>query len=77
MPVKSYLLYPMPERAAELESTLASWPECEVVRAENQDLFILITDTPDEAAEKQLEARLRSVEALQCMALVAAFRDPE
>jgi nitrate reductase NapAB chaperone NapD len=77
MPIKSYLVYPMPDRVAELEASLRAFPECEITRAENQDLFVLVTDTPDEGAEKELERQLRRVDALQCLALVAAYRDPQ
>ncbi len=77
MPVKSYLVYPVPERAAELERTLRAMPECEVIPATNHPLFILITDTPNETAEKALEQRLLMVEGIQCLALVAAYRDEE
>nr|WP_290669294.1 hypothetical protein [Ardenticatena sp.] len=77
MPIKSYLAYPVPERAAALRRTLQAMPQCEIIPSTNHDLFILITDTPNEAAEKALEQRLLALDGLQCLALVAAYRDEE
>ncbi len=75
MPVKSYLATPMPNQMAELQAALAAMPECETIPATNQELLILVTDTPHEAAEKALEQRLLGIQSLQCLALVAAYRD--
>ncbi len=77
MPVKSYLVYPVAGKADELARTLRAMPECELIPATNHRLFILITDTPDERAEKALERRLLDVPSIQCLALVAAYRDEE
>ncbi|MDQ7029644.1 MAG: hypothetical protein Q9O62_07635 [Ardenticatenia bacterium] len=77
MPVKSYLVYPVAGKAAELARTLRAMPECELIPATNRHLFILITDTPNEQAEKALEQRLLGIESIQCLALVAAYRDEE
>ncbi|GAP64117.1 hypothetical protein ARMA_2541 [Ardenticatena maritima] len=77
MPIKSYLVYPVANRAADLQRTLQAMSECEVIPSTSHDLFILVTDTPHEAAEKALEQRLLALEHLQCLALVAAYRDEE
>lgn len=77
MPVKSYLVTPVPTQMAALRTALAAMPECEVMPATNQELLILVTDTPDEDAEKRLEQRLLSLDSLQCLALVAAYQDEE
>jgi nitrate reductase NapAB chaperone NapD len=75
MPIKSYLVYPVQGKQAELETQLRALPECEVHPATNHELLVLITDTPDEAAEKVIEAKLKEIDTLQCLALVAGYSD--
>jgi hypothetical protein len=38
---------------------------------------VLVTDTPDEAAEEALGRALARVPGLQCLTLVAGLADPE
>jgi nitrate reductase NapAB chaperone NapD len=75
MPIKSYLVYPVQGKQAELENHLRSLPECEVLPATNHELLVLVTDTASEADEKVLEAKLKRIDTLQCLALVAGYRD--
>jgi nitrate reductase NapAB chaperone NapD len=75
MPIKSYLVYPTQGKQADLEAQLRTLPECEVLPATNHELLVLITDTNDETAEKVLEAKLKEIETLQCLALVAGYSD--
>jgi nitrate reductase NapAB chaperone NapD len=75
MPIKSYLVYPAQGKQAELEAHLRTLPECEVMPATNHELLVLITDTTSEAAEKALEAKLKEIDTLQCLALVAGYSD--
>lgn len=71
MPLKSYLAYPTRGRLEPLEQALAQIPHCDVIPARNRDVVILLTDTPDAAAEQQLEVRLQGIADLDCLALVA------
>jgi hypothetical protein len=75
VPIKSYLAYPAQGKKVELEMQLRILPECEVLAATNHDLLVLITDTANEAAEKALELKLKEIQTLQCLALVAGYRD--
>ena len=75
MPIKSYLVYPTQGKQADLEAQLRTLPECEVLPATNHELLVLITDTNDETAEKVLETKLKEIETLQCLALVAGYSD--
>jgi hypothetical protein len=73
MPIKSYLAYPERGRRDELAAALGRLGGCEVLPALNRDVLILVTDTPDEAAEAALEAALAEVPALQGLGLVAGL----
>jgi hypothetical protein len=75
MPIKSYLAYPVSGRLDELAAALRRLPGCEVIPAVNRDLLVLVTDSPDEAAEAALGLELAEVPALQALALVAGLGD--
>lgn len=77
MPIKSYLAYPERGRRDELAAALGRLGGCQVVRSINRELLVLVTDTPDEAAEEELGAALASLPALQSLALVAGLADEE
>ena len=77
MPIKSYLAYPEPGRRDELAAARGLLRGCHVVRATNRDLLVLITDTPDEAAEEALGVTLARVPGLQGLGLVAGLADAE
>ena len=75
MTIQSYLVYPEPGRTAALTATLARIPGCEVIPSENRELLVLITDTPDEAAQKSLEARLEALDGAACLAMVGGWTE--
>ena len=77
MPIKSYIAWPTPGRAAELESSLLQIPGCEVITAENRELLLLVTDTPGEHAEDALCGQLEQLADLQCLSLVSGVTDKE
>ena len=77
MPIKSYLAYPQRGRRDELAAALGRLDSCQVVPALNRDVLVLVTDTPDEAAEAALETALATLPALQGLGLVAGHADAE
>ncbi|WP_028585220.1 hypothetical protein [Desulfogranum mediterraneum] len=77
MPVFSYLATPKRGAKTTLCVDLAALPYCEVIPADNQDLVVLITDTPDETKEKELQKRLKSVQSLQSLSLTFGYDDHE
>jgi hypothetical protein len=77
MPIKSYLAYPQRGRRDELAAALGRLDGCEVHPALNRDLLVLVTDTPDGAAEAALETALAALPALQGLGLVAGLADGE
>ena len=71
MPIKSYLAYPVRGQREALAAALRGLPGCEVMPAVNQEVFVLVTDTPDDAAEDALQEALAHLPALEGLALVA------
>lgn len=69
MPICGYLVYPAPGKSGKLRRTLETIAGCEVRPAENRDLLVLVTDTPDEEHEQALQEKLKSIPSIQCLAL--------
>ncbi len=71
MPIKSYLAYPVKGQRDALAAALRGLAGCEIIPAVNEELLVVVTDTPDEAAEDALQEALARLPALEGLALVA------
>lgn len=69
MPVFSYLAYPEKGAKERLRIDLMGLDHCEVIPSVNQEVLVLITDTPDERAEKELKKKLEGLESLQSLGM--------
>lgn len=69
MPIFSYLAIPTDGAKQALCSELAALDSCEIIPAENQDVIVVVTDTPDEAAEEKLQETLNNLQSLQSLSL--------
>ena len=69
MPVFSYLAYPVRGAKKALLNELSALDHCEAVPAENEDVLILVTDTPNEKKEKELKQRLNQLKSLQSLGM--------
>ena len=74
MPVFSYLAYPAQGAKEELLKDLAALEYCEVMPAENEELLILVTDTPDEEKEKVLQKKLEGLKSLKSLGMTFGHR---
>ncbi|MFW2365236.1 MAG: chaperone NapD [Desulforhopalus sp.] len=77
MPVFSYLATPMSGAKEALCADLSALPYCEVIPADNQDVVVVVTDTPDETAEKTLQKKLQDLQSLQSLSLAFGYDDKE
>jgi len=77
MPVFSYLAYPAQGAKEELLKDLASLDYCEVIPALNQEILILVTDTPDEKNEKQLQKKLKELKSLEALGMTFGHTDEQ
>ena len=75
MPVFSYLAYPVPGAKEELLSDLAALDYCEATPADNQEILILVTDTPDENKEKELQNKLKKLKSLESLGMTFGHTD--
>jgi nitrate reductase NapAB chaperone NapD len=77
MPVCSYLVIPAPGALAGVEDRLRALPGCDVTRAENRDLLLLVTDTPGPDDDAALRDRLEGMEGIHALVLAFGEIDPE
>jgi nitrate reductase NapAB chaperone NapD len=75
MPVFSYLAYPIPGAKEQLLNDLAALDYCEVTPAENKEVLILVTDTPDEETEKKLQEKLEALKLLESLGMTFGHTD--
>lgn len=75
MPVFSYLAYPKQGAKQDLLNDLSALEHCEVTPADNQNILILITDTPDEDSEKALQKKLKQIKSLESLGMTFGHVD--
>ncbi len=75
MPVFSYLAYPVQGSKAQLLNDLSALDYCEATPAEDEDVLILVTDTPDEETEKELQKKLREIKSLESLGMTFGHTD--
>lgn len=77
MPVCSYVVIPQPGRLAPLTERLAAIPGCEVTRATNREVLLLVTETADGASEATLRAALEAIPGIQELLLTFGDLAPD
>jgi len=75
MPVFSYLAYPVPGAKNELHNDLAALEHCEVMPSENVEVLILVTDTPDDKTETELQKKLKELKSLKSLGMTFGHVD--
>jgi len=75
MPVFSYLAYPKQGAKQDLLNDLSALNYCEATPADNQNILILITDTPDEETEKSLQNKLKQLKSLESLGMTFGHVD--
>ncbi len=75
MPVFSYLAYPVKGAKEVLLKDLAALDHCEVMPAENEEILILVTDSPDEEQEKELQKKIKQLKSLQSLGMTFGHGD--
>ena len=75
MPVFSYLAYPIQGAKEQLITELGALEYCEVTPSENEQVLILVTDTPDEETEKELQKKLKAIKSLESLGMTFGHTD--
>jgi nitrate reductase NapAB chaperone NapD len=77
MPIFSYLAIPRLGSREKLCAELAALEFCQIIPAENQDILVLVTDTPNDASEKHLQSTLKNLQSLQSLSLTFGYDEKE
>ena len=77
MPIFSYLAIPTTGAKKVLCEELSALEYCQIVPAENQDVVVLVTDTPDVRTEESLQNTLKSLQSLQSLSLSFGYDEKE
>ena len=75
MPILSYLVLPQAGAMEQLCTDLAAMEYCEIIPSDNQDVVVLVTDTPDEKTEKTLQKTLKTLPSLQSLSMTFGHAD--
>jgi len=75
MPVFSYLAYPQKGAKEKLLNDLSALDHCEIMPAENEEILILVTDTPNEETEKTLQEKLKKLKSLESLNMTFGHTD--
>ena len=73
MPILSYLALPHTGGMKQLCNDLNSMDHCEVIPSLNEEVVILVTDTPDEKKEKSLQKVLKELTSLQSLSMTFGY----
>lgn len=69
MPIFSYLAIPNNGAKQALCEELSALDYCEIIPAVNHDVVVLVTETPDETIEEELQDTLKNLQSLQSLSL--------
>jgi nitrate reductase NapAB chaperone NapD len=69
MPILSYLALPQAGAKDQLCSDLSALDYCEIIPSDNEEVVILVTDTPDEKTENNLQKTLKNLPSIQSLSM--------
>ncbi len=75
MPVFSFLAYPETKMKDQLVHDLSQMEYCDVKVSENEDVLILLTDTPNEETNKDLINSIKELNSLQSLSMTFGHTD--
>ena len=77
MPIFSYIAIPASGAKDTLCAALTALAHCEVIPSDNEDVVVLVTDTPDNDTEDELQKNLSNLQSLQSLSLAFGYDDNE
>ena len=77
MPVLSYVAIPRSGAKTELLDVLNSIQFCEAFPADNEEILILVTDTPDKDTENALQTQLKDLQPLESLSMTFGYNDEQ
>ena len=75
MPVLAYIASPRSGEKDKLLEELNDMQHCEAFSADNAEILILVTDSPDREAEKKLQKQLENLESMESLSMTFGYND--
>ena len=75
MPILGYIASPRSGAKEELLQELNALQYCEAFPADNVEILILVTDTPDKDTEEKLQRHLKGIESLESLSMTFGYND--
>ena len=75
MPVLAYIASPRSGEKTKLLKELNTMQHCEAFSADNAEILILVTDTPDKETEEKLQKELIKIESLESLSMTFGYND--
>ncbi len=75
MPIFSFIAYPENSMKDQLIKELSLMQYCEVKPSDNNEVLILLTDTPDEETNKDLINQIKELPSLQSLSMTFGHTD--
>jgi nitrate reductase NapAB chaperone NapD len=75
MPILSYIASPYSGNKEALLRELNDLQFCTVFPADNAEILILVTDSPDRETEKRLQQQLKDMETLESLSMTFGYDD--
>ena len=75
MPIKSYIAFPCEGKEQEFEDYFNQLPEVDLVKSDEKEVYILVTDTKTDEEDKIIQKKLEDMSSIKCLTMVSAFDD--
>ncbi|MDH4319288.1 MAG: hypothetical protein OEV64_12915 [Desulfobulbaceae bacterium] len=75
MPILGYIAIPKAGAKDTLLQALNGLEYCEANPADNADVLVLVTDTPDKKCEERLQERLKTIQSLESLSMTFGYND--
>ena len=75
MPILGYIASSRSGAKQELLQELNALQHCEAYPADNADILILVTDTPDKDTEEKLQRHLKEIQSLESLSMTFGYND--
>lgn len=75
MPILGYIASPQSGAKQDLLQELNALQYCEAFPADNVDILILVTDTPDKNTEEKLQKQLKGIKSLESLSMTFGYND--
>ncbi len=75
MPVLAYIASPRSGEKSKLLKELNGLQHCEAFSADNAEILILVTDTPDRESEEELQEQFNKIESLESLSMTFGYND--